>query len=267
MKFLLAFALFLFLPLSFASASELVCSENQHIESVLITPAVEGTPAVTHTVVVTDAEAYDEVVVDSPAHYNYFYEGSNDGDYDVVANVHHTGHYNHTTGHTYVYVSSATGGFDFVSATHHGDYSRVSVPAVTHTVHHDAVTHEEVVIDTPAVESSPAVYEEECVDNPSEGGGSEEPVVTPTEEHRSSGGVFVCDIAHGNKHWVMEKDEKGVEYRACRPITQTFGSTYPSTCAMLTALSTNGANYCVNPTPLYEQSWFRNAVIWLYSHR
>ncbi len=98
------------------------------------------------------------------------------------------------------------------------------------------------------------------------------PTPTPTvEKHRSSGGVFVCDIAHGNKHWVMEKDEKGVEYRACRPIgtTPVAGSTLQPAWFYANALG-GGADYSFGTS--LQHLWdtneaFRNALLWMYQNR
>jgi LPXTG-motif cell wall-anchored protein len=129
------------------------------------TPAVEeqshvviDVPAVTHVVV--DAEAYDETVIDSPA-------------VEAVAEVWANFSPNHSrtpfvgpplfpvdprgTWHLHDHIPPGQAGPDGVySTSNHGHASwfyrlnaKAAIPAVTHVVHHDAVTH--VVIDTPAV--------------------------------------------------------------------------------------------------------------------
>lgn len=124
-----------------ASAETLSCPAGQKVEAVEITPAVIEVPAVTHIEVVVDSEAYDEVVVDSPAYTSCEYVGYPAGDYYTNA--------------------CTTHGVNLFEV-----YKKVNHPAVTHTVHHEAVTHEEVIVDVPAVESVPAVYEDQCVTDP-----------------------------------------------------------------------------------------------------
>ena len=173
-------------PMVAGATDVLQCPEGQIVQSVLVTPGTDGTPAVTHVVhhdavthqeTVIDTPAYDEVIIDVPAHDNYTYAGSNHGDYDVDNVGHNNGSYDHTTGHTYVYVGAGHGDYDFHYSGHnHGDYDKSHVDAVTHTVHHDAVTHDEIVvdvaaydetvIDVPAVLGTDPVYEDQCVTDP-----------------------------------------------------------------------------------------------------
>ena len=130
-KLLLVVSLFVIAPV-FANASP-VCEVGQKIESVMVSAS---TPAVTHIEVVIDAEAYDETVVDVAAYDEYVYVGSWQGDYVKI-------------------------GSNYTQVNHNwGNYDKVSHPAVTHIVHHDAVTHEVVVTDTEAVGP---VYEDQCV--------------------------------------------------------------------------------------------------------
>lgn len=200
---LLIIATALLLPIS-VSADELSCPAGTHEESVQTAPAIEGTPAITHTVhhdaithtatvvdtpafdeVIVDTPAFDETVIDVPAHFDYVYVGHDNGDYDNDNVGHNHGSYDHTTGHIYVYVGAGHGDYNFVLHSHHGDYNQVSTPAITHivhhpaithTVHHDAITHEETVIDTPAFDEvvvdepgtpgTPATFENQCVADP-----------------------------------------------------------------------------------------------------
>lgn len=166
-KYIILSLFALSLPLV-SNASELSCPEGQKVGSVLITPAIIGTPAVTHTVhheaithdvVVVDVVAYDEVIIDVPGILAYD---------EYVQVLHNHGNYDRHGGpgnYSYVYVGN-----------NHGDYVKIhheAVPAVTHTVHHEAVTHTETIIDTPAYDeviidvpeviAVPAVYGEACV--------------------------------------------------------------------------------------------------------
>jgi hypothetical protein len=131
--------IFSFTIYQIARAETLTCPEGQKVESVLITPAVIAVPAVTHTEVVVDTPAWDEVVVDSPAYTSCDNVGAPSGDYKN---------------------SSCTQVSVF---WWQNVYKKVSHPAVTHIVHHEAITHEVVVVDVPAVEGTPAVYEDQCV--------------------------------------------------------------------------------------------------------
>lgn len=100
----------------------------------------EGIPSV-------PAVTHIEIVVDAPAYDEYVFQGFHQGDYiKIGSNYFNVGHNN-------------------------GFYDKV---------HHEAVTHEEIVIDTPEVPGTPAVYEDQCVTDPDYVPPSEE--VTPTPE-------------------------------------------------------------------------------------
>lgn len=168
MKYLIVGVLFL-LPFA-VNAEELVCPEGQVVQSVEVSPAIPAVPAVTHIEVVVDTPAWDEVVIDSPAYTSCDYVGAPAGDYKNS------------------------------SCTSHGDwwqevYKKTNHPAVTHTVHHEAITHEEVVVDVPEVVGTPAVYENQCVTDPE----YMPPVSTPKPEVHSTptlGGHRKCGLPH-----------------------------------------------------------------------
>lgn len=119
-------------------------SEKAEATEVLQCPVGQIVQAeVSHTETVVDTAAWDEVVVDTAAYTSCDYVGAPAGDYKNS------------------------------SCTSHGDwwqevYKKTNHAAVTHTVHHDAVTHEETVIDSP----------EQCVTDPNY---TPEPDPTPEE--------------------------------------------------------------------------------------
>jgi LPXTG-motif cell wall-anchored protein len=164
-----------------------------HTEVIVDTPAIPpiDIPAVTHVVV--DAEAYDETVIDSPA-------------VDAVAEVWANFSPNHNQGplltpplfpvdprgtwQLHDHIPPGQAGPDGVySTSNHGHASwfyrlnaKAAIPAVTHVVHHDAVTH--VVVDVPAIHipGVPAVtHTVVVVDVPAVPGTDGKPAVTHQE--------------------------------------------------------------------------------------
>lgn len=165
---------------------DIQCPAGQSPQSVLITPAV---PAVTHTEVVVDTEAWDETVIDTPAipavtetinhpeqttapvfscPDNYHYQ--NNGNWSERChrdnqdiNPEHTSPLGVLCPTGYTQAGTNENTTCKIAAWDEVMIITPEIPAVTHIVHHDAVTHEKIVIDTPAVD---AVYEMQCVKYP-----------------------------------------------------------------------------------------------------
>lgn len=154
--------------------------EDVKIIDVAAQPEIPGTPAipaVTHTEVVVDEEAYDEIVVDKEAYtevipgfwYNWAYNKDTqpfDGPPAFPTDPRGTWVGPHTDGGP-AYVGDDEGSYQTGNPGkpnwfHRGPERSIDHPAETHVVHHDAVTHEETVIDVPevpAVPGTPAVEE------------------------------------------------------------------------------------------------------------
>lgn len=182
MKSLVAVALFTvaFSFAGIASASTLDCPVGQMVGSVMTDPGVVGTPAVTHQETVIDIPAWDEIVIDTPAvpgtsaFDSFVFVGGNHGDYDqhgsfAIGRIFYAGKWYSYEGHNH-------GNYDIVH-----NPATPGTPAVTHTVHHNAETHEITVIDIPAVMAVDPTFTPACVTDPS--------YVAPVAPAPSTGGT------------------------------------------------------------------------------
>lgn len=176
---------FALVPFVSVKAETLTCEVGQKVESVLITPAVPAVPAVTHTEVVVDTPAWDEVIIDTPAYTSCDYVGSPAGDYTNSSCT--------ATGPWWLEV-----------------YKKVDHPAVTHTVHHEAITHEVVVIDVPEVAGTPAVYENQCVVDTSYVPPAPTPAPEPVKATPHPGGRRHCGTINtpSCEVWIAELNAK-----------------------------------------------------------
>jgi hypothetical protein len=137
-KYIILFALLALVSLP-VKASELVCEEGKEVKSVMVSEAVIGVPALTHTIS-HEAITHETTVVDTPAYTSYDFVGFGHGDYIKI------------------------GGNYYKTIHNHGNYDKVSHPAVTHTeIVVDTPAWEEVVIDAPAVVETPAINEDQCI--------------------------------------------------------------------------------------------------------